>query len=596
MNRQNEFEALFEQAVEHHRQGRLAEALALYEAAIGLNLDAPVAAPPAPAQPAPGKARDAPLQPGCADAHFNKAIALKQLTRLEEAVESYDRAIAIDPELVEAWCNRGNTLRELGRAVEALASFDAAIRLRPDFALAHHNKASALHDLRRWDEAFESYERAIALEPDFVEARENLALAHNNKGSALRDQGRWNEALECYERAIALKPGFAQAHLNRANTLRLLGRPDEALPSCDRAIAFGPDLADSYVARGNALKDLMRLPEALESYDRAIALNPDCADAYWNKSYCALLVGDFGMGWPLHEWRRKKTGAPRYPVHPQPEWTGAENLAGKTLLIYAEQGLGDTIQFCRYALLAQAKGARVIFVVQPALVRLMKSLGRGIEIISPQTDVGDFDYYIPLLSMPGAFRTSLSNCPSATPYLAAEPEQIMVWRNRLGMDGFRIGICWHGNRKTDIDMGRSIPPDHFARLGRIPATRLIGLQKDDGAGQSRDVPPGLKIESLGHDFDAGRDAFIDTAAVMENLDLIVTSDTAVAHLAGALDRPVWTLLPFSPDWRWLLERSDTPWYPSMRLFRQTRRNDWSDVFTAIDARLEERMADSGTGL
>jgi hypothetical protein len=411
----------------------------------------------------------------------------------------------------------------------------------------------------------------------------------------LRDQEHWNEALECYERAIAIRPDFVQAHINRANTLRVQGRLEEALSSFESAIAFAPDFADSHVGKGNVLKDLLRLPDALASYDHAIALHPGCADAYWNKSYCSLLLGDFGTGWPLYEWRKKKTGAPRYPFHLQPEWTGRQDLGGKTLLIYAEQGLGDTIQFCRYARLARERGARVILVVQPALVRLLTSLGRGIEITPPRPDIHEFDYYIPLLSMPGASQTTLSDCPSTTPYLQAEPDRIALWRDRIGTEGLKIGICWQGNRRTDIDMGRSIPLHHFERLAQIRGIRLISLQKCDEGEQSDALQPGMKIESPGPDFDAGPDAFLDTAAVMEHLDLIITSDTAVAHLAGALDRPVWTLLPFSPDWRWLLQRSDSPWYPSMRLFRQARRNDWAGVFAVIAALIEQEMVGTSVG-
>lgn len=554
--------SLFGQAVEQHQLGCLAKALELYGTAIRLNPGLAAAhCNRGLVLQALGKTDDAlssydralAVAPRYADAHYNRAISLGLLKRRDEAVQSYDRAIACNPDCVEAYGNRGNVLRDLERPQDALASFDTAIRLRPDFAPTHHNRGNALQDLERWEEAVASYDRAVALKPDFAEA--------------------WS---------------------NRASALMILGKPEEALRSSAKALELKPDSAEAWVGRGNALKDLLQIRDAIESYDRAIALRPGYADAYWNKAVAVLLTGNFKEGWPLYEWRKHASHAARYPVSKQPEWTGKESLENKTLVIYAEQGLGDTIQFCRYARLAAERGAKVIFVVQRELVRLLEHLGSGIELVAHRADIRNFDYHIALLSLPGAFQTTPFNCPSGTPYLRAETERVAKWRNRFGAHGFKIGICWQGNRKGVVDAGRSVPVRHFARFAQIPGVRLICLQKGESLAQLRDPSPGA-VEIPGEDFDAGPDAFLDTVAIMENLDLIVTSDTAVAHLAGALGRPVWLALKQVPDWRWLLDGKDTFWYPTMRLFRQRERGNWASAFAEIEAHLVQQVNTTPAG-
>jgi hypothetical protein len=325
---------------------------------------------------------------------------------------------------------------------------------------------------------------------------------------------------------------------------------------------------------------MLRIDEALNSHDRAIELNPDFVQAHWNKAICALLAGDFETGWPLYEWRKKKVEPQGVTALPQPVWSGSEPLGGKTLLLHGEQGLGDTIQFCRFALLAQERGARVILAVQDPLTRLLQNLAPDIATIPLSSAPPDFDYQAALLSLPLAFGTG-GISPVQPPYLRAENEKVGKWRERTGDHGFRIGICWQGNRQTKIDAGRSFPLRHFEALAAIPDLRLISLQKNDGVEQLSDQPHGMTVEALGDDFDAGPDAFVDTAAMMMSLDLIITSDTAIAHLAGALGRPIWLVLQHVPDWRWLLDRSDSPWYPTMRLFRQPRPGAWPSVFADL---------------
>jgi Tfp pilus assembly protein PilF len=427
-------------------------------------------------------------------------------------------------------------------------------------------------------EALESYDAVLRLNPE-------MADAHCNRGIVLQAMlGRPEEALTSFDRAIALNPRMAMAHHQRGNTLRDLGRLEESLENYDRALALKPDAAMAHNDRGNVLRNLHRWDEAILSYERAIELNPAFGRAAFSKAMCLLQTGNFTDGLPLYEWRKKKPGA-RYRQFPRPVWSGAESLDGKKLFLIAEQGLGDTIQFSRYALLAREKGAKVILAVQDVLVRLMKGLGPEIGVVGMTSHPPEFDCHAALLSMPLAFGTNLSSCPASVPYLRAEPDRIEHWRTRLGRGGFKIGICWQGKELAKIGRGRSFSVRHFEGLAKLPGVRLISLQKGDGVEQLRGLPPEVNVETLGEDFDVSPDAFIDTAAVMEVLDLVITTDTAIAHLAGALGRPTWVALKNVPDWRWFLGRTDSPWYPTMRLFRQSARDDWAGVFAAMESQL-----------
>ncbi|MGD0143292.1 MAG: glycosyltransferase family 9 protein, partial [Rhizomicrobium sp.] len=289
--------------------------------------------------------------------------------------------------------------------------------------------------------------------------------------------------------------------------------------------------------------------------------------------------------WRLYEWRKKRFSPEVSRDYPQPVWLGEEDIEGKTLFVYAEQGLGDTIQFCRYAQLAEVKGANVIFAVQDELIPLLGKLTDGITIMGWKAPPPPFDLQTSLLSMPLAFGTDENNIPATVPYLQPGPDLVAKWRKFLGNDGYRVGICWQGKKDTPIDKGRSFPLRCLEGLSKIPNLRLISLQKNDGVEQLRGLPPGMKVETLGENFDAGPGAFVDTAAVMESLDLVVTTDTAIAHLAGALARPVWVALKHVPEWRWLLGRADSPWYPTMKLFQQPTDDDWRSVFAAMETEL-----------
>ena len=515
------------------------------------------------------------LQPQCVEAYDYRGIALQRLRRDAEALASFDSALALRPSAAELHNNRGNVLRHLRRFDEALASYDRAIALKPDFAAAYNNRGLALQALERYREAAGSYQHALELQPDFAEACNNL-------GTALCELGRPAEALASCQRALELKPGMPGVHANIGSALRDLQRPEEALAQYELALREAPAEADNHCHRGNALFDLKLLPQAIASYERAIELAPAHARAHFNKGLCLLLSGNLAQGLPLYEWRRELPGASR-SLPAGPSWRGAEELGGKTLFIYADQALGDTVQFCRYAKLAAERGARVVLAVQPQLRELLGGLSPDIRVIAQAEDPGRYDYHCALASLPLAFATTLADVPAAVPYLYADPQRAARWHEHIGDAGFRIGITWQGSRNR-IDVGRSVPLEFFVPLAGIPGVRLISLQKGEAVEQLRGSRP-APLELLGDDFDAGPQAFLDSAAVMSHLDLLITCDTALAHLAGALGRPTWVALKQVPDWRWLLDREDSPWYPSMRLFRQSQRGDWDGVFAVIHDRL-----------
>jgi hypothetical protein len=441
-----------------------------------------------------------------------------------------------------------------------------------------NNRGVVRFALERFAEAAEDYGRALALKPDYAEALYNNALA-------LEKLSRFNDALTSLDRAIALNPDYPEAHNLRGNLLCALMQWEKALASYDRAVALAPAYADAVNNRGVALLQMKRLDEAIESHTRAIALKPDFAEAYYKRGLAKLLAVRFREGWADAEWRgRIEATVAERPKLALPEWRD-EPPVGRRILVYAEQGWGDTIQFCRYLPLLAERGAKVTFLAPTRLLRLLKPLDETVRLIDAAHDQGLFDFQCALMSLPHRLGTDLENVPNRVPYLAAEKALADTWRARLG-EGLKIGIAWQGNPKGGVDRGRSVPLGAFFPLARVSGARLIALQKNDGLEQLADLPPDVRIETPPAPFDEGPDAFVDSAAIMAALDLIVTTDTAIAHLAGALNRPVWLALRYVPDWRWLLEREDSPWYSGMRLFRQETPGDWTPMF----ARMAQELA------
>lgn len=510
------------------------------------------------------------------------AVAQSRMGKRDAALASYNRALAVQPDNASALTNRGAALHELKRFDEALASYDHALAAQPDYAEAFYNRGITLKELKRFEEALASYDRAVSLRPDYYEAL-------YNRGNVLQELKRFEEALASYDNALKVRPGNVAALINRGNSLRDLKRFEEALASNNRALAARPDYAVALSARGVTLAEMKRFEEALASYDRAVTIQPDYAEAHYNESLCLLLTGDFERGWRKHEWRWKTEQLMKKKRnYAQPLWLGSGDIAGKTILLHAEQGFGDTIQFCRYVPLVANCGARVILEVPRPLHALLTTLAASAHVVSGGDLLPDFDMHCPLLSLPLAFGTRLDTIPQATPYLSVSSSTTLDWMRRIGPKRRPwIGLAWSGNPAHKNDYKRSIRLNSLRPLLELDAT-FIGLQKDVRA----EDPIALNFLHFG---DSLGD-FSETAALISNLDLIVSVDTSVAHLAGALAKPTWILLPFVPDWRWLLERNDSPWYSTVRLFRQDDTREWDNVITRVHAALREFACIRGSTL
>jgi len=548
---------------ELHRQGRFAEAGRIYQDVIR-------------------------REPRNAEALHYLGLLLYQTGQFEPAAKEIARAIAIEPGVAAMHSNRGAALAALRRFAEAVDSYDAAIALQPGFAEAHANRANALRALHRLEEAVAGYDRALTLNADH-------AAAHAGRGAALRMLKRPLDALASLERALALAPDQAETLNEQGAALEDLGRHDEALASYDRAIALNRDDAVAYFNRGNVLKKLRRIDDAIASFEQAIARRPDFAEAHHNLAVCLLLQGRLEAGLREYEWRKQAPDFADGRAYPGQELTPGEDIAGKTLFIYPELFLGDQIQFARYVSLAEDRGAKVVLAAPPRLHALLRTLGPSVQIVASDAPPPAFDRHCALMSLPFAFATLPGNIPAPVPYLSADPGRTEAWRRTLGDDGFKVGVCWQGSTAPyATPMQRSFPLGELAGIARLPGVRLISLQKHDGLDQLDEVAGAMAVETLGAAFDGGPDAFLDTAAVVACCDLVITADTAVAHLAGALGAPTWIALPYVPDWRWELGRGDSPWYPTTRLFRQPSPGDWSSVFSEIASALAAEI-DAGRG-
>ena len=514
------------------------------------------------------------LKPDYAEAYYNRGIPLQKLKQFDTAIASYDKVIELKPDFADAYYNRGNALLELKQLDAAVASYDKAIELRSDYAKAYSNRGNALQELKQLDAAVASYDKAIELRPDFAES-------YSNRASALKELKQFDAALISSDKAIELRPNFAEAYLNRGVSLEGLNQLDAAIASFDKAIDLKPDYAEAYSNRGVALGELKKLDAAVASYDKAIELKPDFAEVYWNKALTFLLLGELSQGFNLYEWRWEKQDTYKFKRNfSQPLWLGVEPLSDKTVLLHSEQGLGDTIQFCRYARMIADLGATVILEVQKPLVRLLKDISGVTTLLAQGDPLPEFDFHCPLLSLPLAFKTDLNSIPSASSYLEAGAERVVYWKDQIKGDGLKIGISWQGSKTTKVDIGRSFELKLFKNLAALPNVQLISLQKGYGSEQLKNMPSGMQVMDLGEELDA-EGAFLDSAAVMMNLDLVITSDTAMAHLAGALGVKTWVALKYVPEWRWLLDRKDSPWYPSVTLYRQQKIDDWAPVFDQL---------------
>jgi len=584
------------------------------------------------------------LDPPWAEAHYNWGNALRALDRLEEAVVQYRAALSLPVDPHKACYNLANTLRDLKRFDEAIANYREAIRLLPGFVKAHTNLGNLYKDLGRLEEAVEVYREAIRLKPDYAQGYYNL-------GIVLAMRRRFDEAEANYRAAIERLPSFADAHralarilvdqdrleealaalefaggdeksrevwLSVAEKLRDRRRYDEAIACLERLLQKGPlpevynnlglvrmsqgqlasaiayyrqalelkpDFAQVYSNLGIALELQGDFAEGLWHFQTALAIRPNFASAHLNRAVSWLRDGDFVRGWHEFEWRWHCEHF-RTRRLPSPVWIG-QAMPGQTILLQAEQGLGDTIQFVRYAPLVKQRCGRVIVQCQNPLQKLLGRCEGIDELVSPSEPLPKYDAQAPLMSLPRVFGTTLASVPAAVPYIVADEGLVDQWRQRRApIPGFRVGIAWQGNSRYVADMLRSAPLRFFSPLARVPGVQLMSLQKGNGVEQLDEVTSLMPIIQFGPEIDGDAGAFMDTAAIMRNLDLVISSDTSIVHLAGAMGLPVWVALGFSADWRWLAGREDCPWYPTMRLFRQTRLGDWEELFHRIAGELK----------
>jgi tetratricopeptide (TPR) repeat protein len=569
------------------------------------------------------------LEPAAAEAHANLANNLLRLGRHEQAIFHYRLALQLQSDSVDAHCGLGVALARAGELDEAMDHYRKAIYLRPNFAEAHSNLAHALLGLNRVPEAEEQCRKAIHLRKDYADAHNNLGNAltrmgkpeealghlkealrlrpdypeaHANLGNALRELRRFEEAETNLRRFLQLQPNSAEGHDSLGNVLVSLGKADEAVEHFERALELRPDYAEAHNNLGIALLSLGNQHDAMAHFEKAICFQPELPQAHYDRAILLLLRGEFEEGWKEYEWRWKQPKV-RPRAFSQPLWDGSP-FRGRTILLHAEQGIGDTFQFIRFAPLVKECGGRVLLECQATLTHLLSHV-RGVDEIVPQgSTLPSFDVHAPLLSLPLIFGATRPRIPNDVPYLTPDARLLERWREYRDKSArpstltpFLVGITWEGNPTYLGDRQRSIPLSQFAPLARVVGVQLISLQKRSKTKRGvRSAECGVESQAL--DFalqtpqlDECSGPFMDTAAIMKSLDLVISSDTAIVHLAGALGVPVWVALPLVPDWRWLLEREDSPWYPTVRLFRQKRYGYWPDVFENMVEELANRMKD-----
>jgi tetratricopeptide (TPR) repeat protein len=548
-----------------------------------------------------------------ATAHYNRGNALKALGRTTDAIAAYGRALAARPNYPEALVNRGSALLADGKALLALGDFGRALGLRPDLTEAHIGRASAHRDLAQYDLALTAVAAVLKAEPDNREAlrlryrilldanRAEEALAevdaflvhdprdaatHRDRATILMKLLRAGPALEAADEAMRLAPTDSDSHVVRGIALNGLGRFEDSLAEFDAAERLGASSAPFFDARGVARATLGDPKDALADFTAALALEPDNAETHYNRAFLWLNLGNWEEGWREHEWRLKiPKYAPAASLRNISPWQG-QPLHGKRLLAYGEQGHGDILQFVRFLNLIDRDGAAITLGVPPAIRQLLADSFADIDVAELMSLQAQFDYRISLMSLPAVFGTTLATVPAKVPYLSVDPARVAKWARRIGGHGFRVGVVWQGNRNYTRDRERSVPLTAFAPLAAVKGVRLISVQAMVGLEQLDALPAGMNVERLGQELENNPDGFREMAAIMQNLDLLVMSDTGPTHLAAALGRPVWMATSRHPDWRWMKEREDSPWYPTMRLFRQTTAGDWDSVFL----RLAEELA------
>jgi tetratricopeptide (TPR) repeat protein len=518
------------------------------------------------------------LRPKWAEAHYHLGNARHGSGELSAAVAGYRAAIQLNPGRPEFHFNLAHTLRELGALPEAAESYRRVVALAPADAEAHYSLGVVLHEMGQWQAAIDAYTQALRLKPRYPEAWSNL-------GCAYEECGELEAAIAAQQRALALNAERADTHNNLGAALFRLGDEAGARACFDRALELQPAHVMARCNLGYQLSQQGDLQGAQECYRRAIECDPGSATAHFYLGLTELLLGNYSVGWREYEFRwDTKEFRGRKRALPVPQWRG-EPLDHARILLHAEQGLGDTLQFVRYVPLVAARGGQVVLEVPGRLYRFLRGVSGVSEIVLRGEPLPEVDWQSPLMSLPLAFGTDVASIPASIPYLSPDPAMAEVWAGRL-KPGLRVGLAWAGNPKHIRERQRSIPLARLASLLALEGATFYSLQKGPASEQCRDLPPGLNLIDL----DAEQQDFADTAAIVANLDLVISIDTAVAHLAGAMGKPVWVLLHRVPDWRWLLGRNDSPWYPTARLFRQAFAGVWDDVIEQLQAELATLIA------
>jgi tetratricopeptide (TPR) repeat protein len=505
-----------------------------------------------------------------------------------DAVASYTRALSLKGDFLAPHYNMGNSLRTLGRSSEAIDCYGRALSLEPALPQGWHNLALSLQDVGRLEEAQAALERALELKPDYLEAAHNLGELYHARGNP-------ELAVDCFRQLLARDPGYLPSWNALGIALHAQDRLDEAVDCYRRALSLNPDYLHALNNLGAASRALGDLDQAIDCYRRVLARDPDYADAHWNLALVQLLTGDFENGWQGYEWRFRKVDPIPLKDFPRPLWDGGD-LRGRVILLHAEQGFGDTFQFVRYAGVLAGMGGKVLVQCQSrAIATILETVPGVAQVLVRGEPLPEFDCHAPLMSLPLLCGTRLATIPAQIPYLRPDPDLIDRWQSRMQGDGMRVGLVWAGRKSYKDDAKRSLSLQTFAPLAAIPGVSFYALQVGEGADQAAFPPAGMALTDLG----SGVQDFSDSAAIIAGLDLVISADTAVAHLAGALGKAVWVLLPKACDWRWLEEREDSPWYPSARLFRQKRRGDWGEVLERVACQLAQEagalVAPSGSG-
>ena len=511
--------------------------------------------------------------------HNTLGIILEALGKFDQAISAYRQAVSLKPDYAEAYHNMAVAMQSQGHYAAAVEKCRHAVLLKPDYVQAYNTMAFSLEKQDFYDEAIENYRQALLLDPDFAEA-------YNHLGVVLNDMGRTAEAIDNFRNALKREPGYAEVYNNMGIALKEQEEFSEAIASFEKALQLDPDFAEAYYNLGNSLRDEGRCAGAIDNYKKAIGLKPDYAQAHWNLSLALLLNGNYSEGWKGYKWRRNVNLKVLTDYHctGKPRWDGS-SFKSKRLLVHHEQGLGDNIQFVRYLPMVKARGGTVVFETLKPLVNLLRGFPGVDELVEyvPNRKLPlEYDVYTSLLDMPHIFKTTVETIPSQVPYIFADLSRSRYWREELIGPELKVGIVWAGSPEHGNDRFRSCSLKHFASLGEIEGVRLYSLQKGSAARQMEEFEGTVSMTNISKHFND----FTDTAAAIDNLDLIISVDTSVLHLSGAMAKPTWALIPYAPEWRWMLNRQDSPWYPTMRLFRQSYWNDWDSVFGRVTEELK----------